>query len=208
MEMRSELLNMIMNILITIIQSNSLNINNALLGRLCMILCAISIRSPIGGVSSIVEQILVFGEQDLNSLNNTQTNNTSGIRICLEILKTFTEEIDNGDIGRECKIELYSELVKERARVFNLIHLVLSHSCESVKTNSSPLDVFQYRGKLSLEVLRNWIVLTPSISLGEFNEYGAHDLLAKLYSLLDGSLEMEFTIYSAKVIEALLEVGL
>lgn len=202
MEMRPEMGNMMLRILSTIVQSPNFSngINNALLGRLCMVLCAVSIRSPIGGVSSVVEQILVFGE----------AGNTIGVRVCLEILKTFTDEIDNADISRHCKIELYDELVKERPRVIDLIHMVLSHAYDNILVTSNENERCDYllKGKLSLETLRNWIHLTPNISLGQFNEYGTntHDLLARLYQLISGNLGADLAVHSANALEALLEV--
>jgi hypothetical protein len=204
--MRPELGNLMMRILsmVAVESPPSFTVNNALLGRLCMILCAIYLRSPAGGLSGMLEQMLLFGE----SGNSSSSSSSSGVRVCLEVLKTITDEIDNADLSRPCKIELYDELAKERARVVSLVNTVLSHACETISTSNdnSIVSEFTLRGKLSLEVLKNWINLSPSIALGEFNEYGAHDLLAKLYQLISGSHGAVLAIHSANAIEALLEV--
>lgn len=192
-----------MNVLSSIASSAApTNISNALLSRLCMILCAVSIRSPIGGAASLVEQILTFGE----------SGEINGIRVCLEVLKSFTEEIDNGDLSRVNKIELCNELVQERVRVMNLLQLILSSSCEKIvelqreDVNQRDFENIKARGKLALETLKNWINLSPSIGLGQFNET-QHELLSHLFQLNSGAFGPDLAIYSAQVLEALIEVS-
>mmetsp|Transcript_41701 Transcript_41701/g.53789 ORF Transcript_41701/g.53789 Transcript_41701/m.53789 type:complete len:948 (+) Transcript_41701:100-2943(+) len=238
--LRPELGNLILQIITAIATSQTTQYNNIstlLLNRLCMVLCAITIRSPVGGVRHIIETILVLGNsaaEPNSNLNSNLNSSLNSLKICLEILKTFKEEIDNGDVSRHCKIELYDELLKERNRVIKLIYSILStyistyssiiqqltqlnqQSCQqsqqnievssSFLSNKTMLELeLMIRGKLALETLKNWINISPHITLGDLYEYENGGLLMLCYQLLSGNYGTDVMITSSQVLQALLE---